>query len=120
MLLDHVVLEVLPRAVLSPAQLARLPRAACVKLLVSCQHAPVKESLVAKVTGEPRRHPSGVQGGPTPASPHSKWLWTPSEKQGFGGQKSIKIGTKMGPKMGPFSGPCFMLVFWLGGGFETS
>ena len=26
----------------------------------------------------------------------------------------------MGPKMDPFSGPCFMLVFWLGGGFKTS
>ena len=26
----------------------------------------------------------------------------------------------MGPKMDPFSGPCFMLVFWLGGGFKRS
>ena len=41
-----------------------------------CQHAPVKEAFVAKVTFESRRHPRGVQRRPASTSPHPECFWT--------------------------------------------
>ena len=71
MVFDHVVLQVLPSAVLRPAELAGLPGPAGVQFLVSRQHAPVEESFVTVIAGEPRGHPGRVaQWWPTAAPPH--------------------------------------------------
>ena len=68
MMFYHMVLQVLPGAVLRPTQLTGFPGPARVKLLMSRQHAPVKETFVTIVTGEPRWHSCGVTEGRPPST----------------------------------------------------
>ena len=72
-MLDHVVLQVLSRAVLSSTQVAGFSGSSSVQLLVLGQHAPVEESFVTIITSEPGRQLCcGAKRRSTSSSPHTK------------------------------------------------